>query len=137
MIDKTSGAAGESATVIGADAKFKGELSFTKGVRVDGVVEGRITAKGLLTISQGGKLKAEVEAGNIIVDGEVTGNLKAVDRIQLRKSGRLRGDLRAAKLLVEEGASFVGNCHVGPDLPSTTDPTAVNRMTGKEALPRK
>ena len=136
MIDKASGAAGDSTTVIGADAKFKGELSFTKGVRVDGMVEGRITTKGLLSISQGGKVKAEVEAGNIIVDGEVNGNLKATDRIQLRKSGRLKGDLRAAKLLVEEGASFIGQCHVGPDMPQEAA-AATNRMMGKEALPRK
>ena len=75
MIDKASG--GDFTTVIGSDAVFKGELAFEKGVRVDGKVEGKITTKGNLAISQAGKLQADVQAGNIVVEGQVNGNLGA------------------------------------------------------------
>ena len=67
MIDKATGA--DSTTVIGSDAAFKGELTFSKGVRVDGKIEGRITTKGHLAVSQAGKVMAEVQAGNILVEG--------------------------------------------------------------------
>jgi cytoskeletal protein CcmA (bactofilin family) len=139
MIDKTGGApAADFPTIIGADAVFKGELAFEKGVRVDGRVEGKITTKGHLGVSQGGKLQADVTAGNIIVEGQVTGNLQASDRVELRKSARLKGDITAAKLLVMEGAAFQGHCSVGPDAGKAAPPqTAANRMTEKEALPRK
>jgi cytoskeletal protein CcmA (bactofilin family) len=112
------------------------KVSFEKGVRVDGKIEGKISTKGYLGVSQGGKLQADVDAGNIIVEGQVTGNLNASDRVELRKTARLKGDIRANKLLVAEGAAFTGQCQVGPDTGAGTAP-APNRMTGKEAVPRK
>ncbi|MHC4137484.1 MAG: bactofilin family protein [Planctomycetota bacterium] len=136
MIDKAGGTQGDFTTVIGPDAVFKGELSFEKGVRVDGKIEGKITTKGHLGVSQGGKLQADVAAGNIIVEGQVTGNLNASDRVELRKTARLKGDIRASKLLVAEGAAFIGQCQVGPDAGAGAAP-APNRLTEKQALPRK
>jgi len=142
MIDKSAGApaGNDFPTVIGADAVFKGELAFEKGVRVDGRIEGKITTKGHLGVSQGGKLQADVQAGSIIVEGQVTGNLIAEDRVELRKTARLKGDITASKLLVMEGAAFQGHCTVGPEAgktPMPAMPGGVNRITEKEALPRK
>ena len=139
MIDKSSGVPGDYPTVIGSDAVFKGELSFDKGVRVDGRVEGKITTKGHLAVAQGGKLQADVTASSIVVEGEVKGNLSSSDRVELRKTARLKGDISASKLLVAEGASFVGHCSVGPNVGQAgpAQPAAGNRLAGKEVLPRK
>ena len=136
MIDKSGGKAGECTTVIGADAVFKGELAFEKGVRVDGRVEGKITTKGHLAVSKGGKLQADVLAGNILVEGQVDGNLTANERVELRNTARLKGDIKAVKLLVAEGAAFVGHCTVGPDAGKVQSAQA-NRLQGREAMPKK
>lgn len=133
MIDKASG--GDFTTVIGSDAVFKGELAFEKGVRVDGKVEGKITTKGNLAISQAGKLQADVQAGNIVVEGQVNGNLGASSRVELRKTARLKGDIKAKTLLVAEGAAFTGHCQVGADAGGGA--ASGNRMAQKEAMPRK
>ena len=136
MIDKTAaGTPVEFPTVIGADAVFKGELAFEKGVRVDGRIEGKVATKGHLAVSQGGHLQADVDAGSIIVEGEVKGNLTAGDRVELRKSARLKGDITAGKLLVAEGAAFVGHCNIGPDAQKVPQQVPTNRIA--EALPRK
>ena len=124
-------------TVIGADAVFKGELSFEKGVRVDGRIEGRISTKGHLAISQGGTIKADVEAGAIHVEGQVEGNLVASDRIDLKASARLKGDLRASKLQVMEGAAFVGHCHIGPDAGKAPAADPANRLAGQQTAPQQ
>jgi cytoskeletal protein CcmA (bactofilin family) len=105
----------EFPTVLGPDASFKGELSFDKGMRLQGKFEGKINTPGRLHVAKEAKMGAEVEAGSIIVEGEVEGNLSASDRIELKASSRYKGDLTAAKLVVEEGASFVGHVSVGPD----------------------
>lgn len=138
MIDKPAGGVPvEFPTVIGADAVFKGELAFEKGVRVDGRIEGKIATKGHLAVSQGGHLQADVDAGSIIVEGEVKGNLVAGDRVELRKSARLKGDITASKLLVAEGAAFIGHCNIGPDAQKAPPIMPTNRIAEKEALPRK
>jgi cytoskeletal protein CcmA (bactofilin family) len=119
------------ATVIGKDASFKGELTFTGGVRVDGRFEGSIATDGQVMVSKDGHLKAEVKAGSVALEGHLEGNLTAKDRVEMRATCRMHGDLKAAKLLVVEGASFVGRCEVGPGakemgggLPRVDDPRA-------------
>ena len=106
----------EFPTILGPDAKFKGDLSFDKGMRLQGQFEGKINSPGgRLHIAKEAKMTGEVEAGSVIVEGEVDGNLSANDRIELKSSARHKGDLTAAKLVVEEGAAFVGHVNVGPD----------------------
>ena len=105
----------EFPTILGPDASFKGELSFEKGMRLQGRFEGKINSPGRLHIAKEAKMSADVDAGSIIVEGEVEGNLAANDRIELKASARYKGDLTASKLVVEEGAAFVGHVSVGPD----------------------
>lgn len=105
---------GEYPTVIGADAAFKGELSFEKGVRLLGKFEGEITSKGNLLIADGAQLSGDVKAGSVQINGQMTGNLEATGKVMLAASAKLEGDLRTARLEVADGASFVGKCSVGP-----------------------
>lgn len=105
----------EFSTILGPDATFKGELSFDKGMRLHGRLEGKVTTPGRLHVAKEAKLQADVEAGAIIVEGEIKGNLNATDRIELKQSARYEGDLRASKLVVDEGAAFSGHVSVGPE----------------------
>ncbi len=105
----------EFPTILGPDARFKGELSFEKGMRVMGQFEGKITTPGRVHVAKEAKMQADVDAGGIVVEGEVHGNLSANDRIELKNTARYEGDLRATKLVVDEGAVFSGHVNVGPD----------------------
>jgi cytoskeletal protein CcmA (bactofilin family) len=105
----------EFPTILGPDARFKGELSFEKGMRVMGQFEGKVTTPGRVHVAKEAKMQADVDAGGIVVEGEVHGNLSANDRIELKNTARYEGDLRATKLVVDEGAVFSGHVNVGPD----------------------
>jgi cytoskeletal protein CcmA (bactofilin family) len=102
-------------TVLGPDVTFKGEMSFEKGLRLQGKFEGKISSPGRLHVAREARLSADVESGAIVVEGDVKGNLIANDRIELKQSARYEGDLRASKLTVDEGAVFSGHVTVGPD----------------------
>lgn len=120
-------------TILGPDANFKGELSFDKGMRLHGRLEGKINTPGRIHVAKEAKLMADVEAGAILVEGEVHGNLTASDRVELKNSARYEGDLRASKLVVEEGAVFSGQVSVGPEAVKSPN----NRpATGGAAAPR-
>jgi cytoskeletal protein CcmA (bactofilin family) len=105
----------EYPTILGPDASFKGELSFEKGMRLHGRLEGKITTAGRLHVAKEAKMQADVEAGAIVVEGDVKGNLLANDRIELKQTTRYEGDLTASKLVVDEGAVFRGHVTVGPE----------------------
>jgi cytoskeletal protein CcmA (bactofilin family) len=106
---------GDFSTTLGPDCVFKGELTFDKGLRLQGRMEGKINTPGRLHVAKEAKMQADVEAGAIIVEGEVHGNLTANDRIELKNTARYEGDLRASKLVVDEGAVFSGHVSVGPE----------------------
>ncbi|HEV7299667.1 MAG TPA: polymer-forming cytoskeletal protein [Tepidisphaeraceae bacterium] len=113
-------------TVLGPDANFKGELSFEKGMRLQGKFEGKINTPGRLHVSREARLSADVDAGAIIVEGDVKGNLSAADRIELKATARYEGDLRASKLVVDEGAVFAGHVTVGPEAIKNRPPQGGN-----------
>ena len=105
----------EFPTILGPDATFKGELSYEKGMRLHGKLEGKINTPGRLHVSKEAKMQADVDAGAITVEGDVHGNLSANDRVELKQSARYEGDLRSSRLVVDEGAILVGHVTVGPD----------------------
>ena len=115
MADGANPANAEFPTILGPDARFKGELSFEKGMRLMGQFEGKVNTSGRVHVTREAKMNADVEATGIVVEGEVHGNLSANDRIELKNSARYEGDLRASKLVVDEGAIFNGHVSVGPD----------------------
>jgi cytoskeletal protein CcmA (bactofilin family) len=104
---------GEFPTVLGPDAKFKGELTFEKGLRILGQFEGQIKSKGALHVAEGAHIKAQIEAANVRVDGEIKGNVVCTERMHLTSTSRIEGDLRAARLEMNDGAQFVGNVTIG------------------------
>jgi cytoskeletal protein CcmA (bactofilin family) len=108
-------------TIIGKDAKIKGELSFENSAKILGGFEGRISAKGEVVIGETAACRATVDAGTVIVDGPIEGDIVARDRIQLTGKAKVKGDIVSASLSVSEGASFVGHCKVGPDAVKLSD----------------
>ena len=107
--------AGQQMTVIGADTKIRGDMTFDSTARILGGFEGSITAKGELQIAESANCKATVDAAKVMIDGLVEGNVTARERIELTAKARVKGDVAAPKLVVAEGATFVGHVTVGAD----------------------
>jgi cytoskeletal protein CcmA (bactofilin family) len=103
----------EFPTIIGPDANFKGELTFEKGVRIQGGFEGKVETQGTLHIAEGARVNADIESGDLRVDGELKGNVLVRGKITLNNSARMEGDLRTNRIEMADGAVFVGNVVVG------------------------
>lgn len=101
-------------TVIGRDTTIKGEMSFESGARILGTFEGKITSAGEVQIGSGANCNAAVEAQRVLVDGNINGDISASELLTLNADAKVVGDIVANKLVVMEGATFVGNCRVGP-----------------------
>ena len=103
----------EYGTIIGADAKFKGDLTFESAAMLAGQFEGSITAKGTVHVADGSTCKASVDAKEVAVAGHIEGNVQATDRVELRPNGRITGDIVASRMSMADGASIVGHCRIG------------------------
>jgi cytoskeletal protein CcmA (bactofilin family) len=105
---------------IGKSVVVKGELSGSEDLIVDGEVEGSITLRGQsLTVGPNGRVRANIEARNVILHGRVDGNIKATDRVDLRKSASLSGDISTARISIEDGAFFKGGIDIQKPEPAT------------------
>ena len=99
-------------SVIGENAKFKGEFTTAGSVNIDGEFEGSIKAGREIVVSPAGKVTGEVEGSSIIISGRVDGNIRARETLEIAKTGQVNGDLSGARIVIEEGSSYHGRVTV-------------------------
>lgn len=99
-------------SVIGSDLIVRGEIQSLGTLRVDGQVEGKITAGGSIIIGEKGTVKADITADYIIIGGTVKGDITAREKVEIVSTGRLYGNVytKPAKFVVCEGSIFDGGC---------------------------
>jgi cytoskeletal protein CcmA (bactofilin family) len=107
-----SDSADEIVSLLGEGAEFQGELSFNHGIRVDGIVRGKVRSESSLVIGPKGKVEAEVEIRRVSISGEFRGTIHASDRVEIHKEGKVYGDIYTPCLIIEAGAVFEGKCNM-------------------------
>ena len=110
MKNKTFKGEGGLNTIIGKDSTIEGSIEVQGGLRIDGVVRGKVSATESLTVGEGGRVEAEVKVGIAVIGGKVMGNVFAQERIELQSKAEVEGDITTKNLIVEEGAVFHGKC---------------------------
>ena len=105
--------ANEIGSQLGEDVELSGDFHFTKGVRISGVVKGKIRADALLEIGPTGRVKAEAEVRRISILGEFNGIIRASERVEIHKEGKVHGEIFSPCLIIESGAFFEGHCNMG------------------------
>jgi len=109
MSKPTDGAHAEVAH-IGKSVVVRGELSGSENLYVDGQVEGSIELHDHhLTIGPHGRVKASVNAREVVLHGELEGNVHGTERVELKKSAMLTGDIVTHRIVIEDGAVFKGS----------------------------
>jgi cytoskeletal protein CcmA (bactofilin family) len=107
-----SESAGEIVSLLGEGAEFQGELSFNHGIRVDGIIRGKVRSEASLVIGPKGKVEAEVAIRRVSISGEFRGTIHASDRVEIHKEGKVYGDIYTPCLIIEAGAVFEGKCNM-------------------------
>jgi len=101
---------------IGKSVVVRGELSGSEDLYVDGEVEGSIELHEYnLTVGPNGRIRANINAKEVIIHGRVDGNVNGKERVELRKSAVLSGDIATQRILIEDGAYFKGGIDISKD----------------------
>lgn len=94
-------------SLIGSNAGLKGEIDTKGTLRIDGTVEGNVSADWVV-IGEKAQIKGDVTARGIVVGGRVDGNLRAKEIVEIKSKGRICGEIFTNKLTIAEGAFFDG-----------------------------
>lgn len=99
-------------SLIGSTTRIEGNVFFSGGLRVDGMVRGNVAAlpdqPGTLVISEHARIDGEVEAAHIVVNGSVNGPLNATETLELQAGSRVKGDVHYKSIEMLQGAVVEG-----------------------------
>jgi cytoskeletal protein CcmA (bactofilin family) len=110
---------------VGRSVVFKGELSSSEDMTVDGRVEGTIEVKGYaLTLGPDAEIRASITARRVTVHGTVYGTITAEEAVVLLETARVEGDILSPRLAVADGALVTGRVDTRGGPAADTPPAA-------------
>jgi cytoskeletal protein CcmA (bactofilin family) len=115
---------------VGKGVEFKGTISYSGAVRIDGFLDGEIHTDGTLLVGEEAVITAKVSAGTIVCMGKITGDVSASEKIQLLAPAALSGGVKTPMISIEDGVLFNGT------LEMTQAVREVSRETPRE-VPRE
>jgi cytoskeletal protein CcmA (bactofilin family) len=129
----------ESSAAIGASIRIKGDVTGDENLIIQGEVDGTILVQGHnVTISKTGKVRANIEARQIIVEGKLEGDLNGEEKVIIRETGNVYGNIVAPRVNLEDGAMFKGSIEMEPQSKRTAPPkTSVNNLQGNDTADLK
>lgn len=99
-------------TLIGADTIVDGDVRFSGGLRVDGAINGNVTAShdkpGTLVLSERGRIEGAISVSHAVINGAVVGPVRTDEFIELQAKARVTGDVSYKMLEMHIGAVVEG-----------------------------
>ncbi len=105
-------------TTIGPRTRLRARVHGDGDVALEGQVEGNVSIGGKLTVHEGGVLKGECAAGELLVTGDLEGPIRSEGALHVGATGKVNGTVRVASLSLEDGARFHGEVSASFDLPA-------------------
>jgi cytoskeletal protein CcmA (bactofilin family) len=109
----TAAEAGATSAFLGKGSRVTGKLVFEGTVRIEGHVEGEISAQDTLIIGESAVVNAQIGGTSVVVHGRVTGDITARKRLEIRAPGKVFGNINTPSLVIHEGVVFEGQCTMG------------------------
>ncbi|MEA2626138.1 MAG: hypothetical protein QOD06_2183 [Candidatus Binatota bacterium] len=123
---------GDVNAYLGRGTRVSGKLVFDGTVRVDGQVEGEISAQDTLIVGETAVVNAQISGNTIVIKGKVTGDINARSRVEIRSPGKLYGNIVTPSLVIHDGVLFEGHCSMGGSEIRPTERKVVTPFTKDE-----
>lgn len=126
-------------TLIDAQTRICGDLTFNGGLHLDGTINGNVSAgaEGSLFLSLGEDacIEGNVDVPNIVLNGVVKGDIHASEHIKLGPRARVLGNLTYTNIETTVGAQINGKLiHKGDSGPPISESEVEAVLTGQASL---
>jgi cytoskeletal protein CcmA (bactofilin family) len=108
-------------SIIGPGMTIRGDCETDGTVRVEGSVEGSITAGKAVVIGKQGVVIGDISTQDAVISGRVEGTLVAASRLELQATCHIEGEVHTRRMQLEEGAVLNGSVQMSSDPPKTSD----------------
>jgi len=101
-------------SLIGQHTEIRGDVVFSGGLHVDGVVKGNVIADeessdSVLTLSERGTIEGDVTVPQVVVNGTIIGDVHARTHVELAAKARVNGNVYYTLIEMAMGSEVNGN----------------------------
>ena len=100
-------------TLIGRRVELIGDLRFSGGLHVEGVIKGDVMVRegegAFLTLGAHGVIEGEVVVQNVVLNGRVIGDVHSTEHIELKQRAVVTGNVYYHFVEMSKGAEVNGN----------------------------
>ncbi|MDR3303488.1 MAG: polymer-forming cytoskeletal protein [Treponema sp.] len=96
-------------TIVGPGTWVKGDIESAGFTRIDGSVEGDVSARGRVVIGQQARMRGNISGTSITIGGVVHGDIQARERIVILSTGLILGNIVTRRIQADEGCLIHGN----------------------------
>jgi cytoskeletal protein CcmA (bactofilin family) len=122
-------------SLIATGVQIAGDVIVTDGVRIDGQVTGNVIAKpetkGLLVLSEQGRIEGNVRVHDAVVNGTICGDIEVENFIELQAGARVTGAIRYRTLQMTCGARVEGTMVCTAESRAATPDNVVSLKTAE------
>lgn len=103
-------------SVLGQGITWRGNLTGTGGVRIEGSFEGDINLRGLLVVGETGRVVSNnIRCNVVIIAGAVRSDI-TTEKLEIRATGRVWGNVITTAFTTEEGAFLRGQIRMEDEI---------------------
>jgi cytoskeletal protein CcmA (bactofilin family) len=99
-------------SLIGEETVIEGNLNFSGGMRIDGVVNGNISSAAgkpsTLVLSEQAVVNGEVNVTHLVVNGKINGSVTTSEYLELQPKAVINGDIHYKTIELHLGAIVEG-----------------------------
>src|SRR3990172_11141445 len=99
-------------TLIGPDTTIQGDIRFSGGLHVEGVIRGNVYAendgRSLLSLNEHGRIEGEVNVPYVVINGTVIGDVHGGEHVELSTKARVTGNVYYYLIEMAIGAEVNG-----------------------------
>lgn len=100
-------------SLIGVGTIIEGNVRFSGGLRVDGVIQGNVQAEqsardSTLVLSEQARIEGAVCVAHLVTNGTIVGPVSITDSLEMQAKARITGDVDYAMIELHQGAVIEG-----------------------------
>lgn len=103
-------------SIIGPGMKVVGNCVSEGTLRIDGEVEGSISAGKAVVVGKDSVIVGDITTQDAVIGGRVKGRIVAESRLELQATCVIEGEVFAKRIKLEEGGQVFGTIQMGEDL---------------------
>lgn len=99
-------------SIVGAGTYFKGTITVSGLLRIDGDFSGGVKSSGRVIIGRGGRADCTLDAATVVIGGVFRGTVYASDKVIALDTAIIIGNIYSPRIIAESGVILDGAMHV-------------------------